>query len=102
MSLSDAGRPSGLLPSAPLTLNPDVPNLRRAVFPKVFVEAVADIANERGLGPRLDRRDWARFHEDIMGAYEHHVLPLFHGVGSWDGSDAPEHEGGQANGHHMK
>jgi hypothetical protein len=66
----------GLLPPTPFFIHAEIPNLRRLLFPREFVEVLSTIADEGLLGRRLNRDDWTRFHRDVLVAYEATVLPL--------------------------
>lgn len=79
----------GLLPPTPFFIHAEIPNLRRRLFPREFVEALSTIADKGLPGRRLYRADWMRFHADVLVAYEATVLPLLDGV-------VPEQEAGSS------
>ncbi len=67
----------GLLPEPPFLLRPEVPRMRRRLYPEAFVTLLSDIADRDYYGPRLDRANWLRFNEEVAKAYQRAVEPLF-------------------------
>ena len=70
----------GLLPPAPFVINPDVPGTRRHLWPEPYVDALAATTDRLGIGGRMNRSLWMRFHQEASASYEVTVLPLLHGV----------------------
>lgn len=76
----------GLLPPAPFLLRPDVPNTRRNLYPRSFVNALEQIASQDYVARRLDRGDWQRFQDEVLEAYDETVMPLLIPSVTEDGS----------------
>jgi hypothetical protein len=70
----------GLFPETPFHIHPAVPNLRRHLFPKQFVDALADIALQNQLAERPEREEWQGFRDRVLEAYRRTVVPLLGGV----------------------
>jgi hypothetical protein len=68
-------RKLGLLPASVIE-RPDIPNLRRHLYPAPFVSAMRVIAKQDYVIRRLERKDWPRFHAEVLRAYEATVRPL--------------------------
>jgi len=66
----------GLIPPSPVLERPDTPNLRRRMWPAEFVAAMREIGKQDYMVGRLDRRDFGRFHTEVMEAYKTHIGPL--------------------------
>jgi hypothetical protein len=66
----------GLFPETPFFLNPEIPRTRRRLFPETFVKSLAEIGGQGFVGQRLDRKDWDRFHHEVLAAYKETVTPL--------------------------
>ena len=67
---------AGLIPPSPVLERPDTPNLRRRLWPAEFVAAMRVIGKQDYVVRRLDRRDFRRFHSEVMDAYELTIAPL--------------------------
>ena len=91
----------GLLPQAPFDVYPDDPRRRRRLFPEAYVVALAEIAEQGYMDPRLERGQWRRFQLDVWRVYEETVVPLTDGVVPIGGvaddgcTSASTEEGGQ-------
>lgn len=70
----------GLLPP-PFVINPEVPNLRRSLYPAPFINALVAISDRCHVGRRLDRDQWERFRDEVFGAYEITVGPYLEALG---------------------
>jgi hypothetical protein len=66
----------GLLPEAPFDLNPGDTHRRRRLYPRPFVNALAELVDRDYMGPRLDREWWQQFQADVWVAYSETVVPL--------------------------
>lgn len=66
----------GLLPPPVRIEHPETPNLRRGLYTATFVSAMKKYASKDYVVDRLDRKDWPRFHAEVLRAYELTVAPL--------------------------
>jgi hypothetical protein len=69
----------GLMPPPPFHTNHPNPLYRRGVYPQSFVDAVAEIVKRNEIGPRLERRFWSAFRNEVDIAYEETVESLLTG-----------------------
>lgn len=69
-----------LLPEAPFDLNPGDASRRRRLYPRPFVDALAELVERDYSGPRLERESWERFQKDVWATYGETVGPLIEGV----------------------
>lgn len=89
----------GILPEAPFDLDPNEPRLRKRLYPKPFVDALAAITEDKYSGPRLDRHQWQQFQHDVWAAYQETVMPLTCGVSDGGSPITAADDRGQAIGH---
>ncbi len=66
----------GLLPPAQVIERADISNLRRYLWPAPFVAAMGAIARKDYVIRRLERKDWPKFHAEVLRAYGETIAPL--------------------------
>lgn len=66
----------GLLPLPPFAIREEDFQRRRWLYPESFVEALAEVIERNGVGPRLERREWGAFQQQVAAAYRATVEPL--------------------------
>ena len=85
----------GLLPEAPFDLHPGEPHRRRRLYPRLFVDALAELVDRDFSGPRLERESWQQFQTAVWAKYGETVVPYIDGVGDSLSSDREGSLGGR-------